>query len=166
MCYLFDLYLNKVTRNLLPLLFIDFFNSTMAMEQIIKKEKFIDVPIELKTKIVFNAVGYVKNIDEAIIFLHTCKQANQEIKLKDIVENEQNSVFFVKTLHKKFEIPKLQVRYMLRTNETKTQLLKKKDIIAKYAFLHHNTLLLNILLRERVHHGTALSLVSLERSFQ
>jgi hypothetical protein len=136
----------------------------MAMEHAVEKTMFIPVPVELKAKIVSNAIGYAKDMNEAVAFVQVCKRVNPELKLEYIVENEQNSAHLVKTLHKKFKIPKIQVRYMLHTDETQKQLLKKMGVIIKYAFLNYVTLLREPLLRTRVYARTSLPLLALERA--
>lgn len=134
------------------------------MEHAVEKTMFIPVPVELKAKIVSNAIGYAKDMDEAVTFVQTCKRVNPELELEYIVENEQNSAHLVKTLHKKFEIPKVQVRYMLHTDETQKQLLKKMSVITKYAFLNYTTLLHTPLSRLRDYARKALPLLGLERA--
>jgi len=149
---------------LLFLLFIAFFKNSIAMEHTVGKTMFIPVPVELKAKIVFNAIGYAKDMNKAVTFVQTCKRVDRELELEYIVENEQNSAHLVKTLHKKFEIPKVQVRYMLHTDETQKQLLKKMGVITKYAFLNYTTLLHEPFSRTRTYARTALPLLALERA--
>jgi hypothetical protein len=113
------------------------------------------IPLEPTPKIVFDAISFAKNIDDAI---------DQVLKFKDIVEDEHKSVYLVKVLHKKFKIPKLQVRFKLHTDEIQKNLIKKMDIITKYAFLNCTTLLHEALSRKRVYARTALPLLALERA--
>lgn len=125
---------------------------------------FIDIPRELTTKIVINALSYAQDIDEALRFVDACKRVDQQLTLNETVENEQHAHYLIKLLHKKFEISKLQVRYMLPTALAQKQLLEKMEIISKYAFLNYPELLTNPLSRTRVYTRTALPLLALERA--
>lgn len=134
-----------------------------AMEQSYVQSAFDTIPEELNQHLVLSAVSVCRNVQEVASFVLALKLVNK--MWNALIEDPRIVAPFIKKLHKKFGIRKLDARFIFHTKEAQNQLAERTQIITKYAFLHHNDLLHKSWNKLR-NLGTSLVIYSLELSYQ
>lgn len=120
-------------------LFLSFFNTINAMERSSEDSFFDDVQKEVKRDIVLYFIDDSENVETAIKHLYMFQSINKSSY--QVINDPQMCQSYVRSLHKKFNIRKLFVRYMMHTKAAKRLLLERMKVISQYAFLYHNTIL-------------------------
>lgn len=108
-----------------------------AMEQ--EASPFDSISTKMKQHTMLIGISSCKDLKEVALFVAQVKLINTE--WNNLIEDPVIVSSCVKNLHKKFNIKKLDARYILHTKPALEQLQTRTAIITKYAFLHHNDLL-------------------------
>lgn len=108
-----------------------------AMEQ--QESPFDAVSTEIKQHIMLMGISSCKDLQEVALLAAQIKLINTE--WNNLIEDPVIVPPLVKSLHKKFNIKKLDVRYILHTKPALEKLKITMALLTKYAFLHHNALL-------------------------
>lgn len=113
--------------------------SNYAMEKSNEISPFDALPQETKQHIFLSGIAICTSLKEITTWVKTVKELNTEFN--SLVEDPLIMPDIVKDVHKKFNIRKLDARYLIHTRAAQDKLLARIKTITQYAFLHHNDLL-------------------------